>query len=234
MVSGQTHREGLMTGIQQRVLFVAENESLYADVVAGNADPLPTLERVPPEELLPVLTEGDWALVVIDAKPRSRYEAMFRDLVATSHATVICVVDREVQGIECLRNGASDYVITPVSIQELTARILTRLAERPARPTMVTHGVLTVDLGARTVEISGEHVELAPLEFDLLAFLASRPGETFSREQLLREVWGGAADWRDIETVTEHVYRIRHKIEPDPASPQWLLTVRRVGYRFEA
>ena len=70
-------------------------------------------------------------------------------------------------------------------------------------------------------------------EFDLLAFLASAPRQVFSREQLLRQVWDSSAEWQDDATVTEHVRRIRRKIEADPDQPRWVLTIRGVGYRFE-
>ena len=70
-------------------------------------------------------------------------------------------------------------------------------------------------------------------EFELLAHLAAAPGRVFSRAELLEEVWGSAIGWQDAATVTEHVRRLRRKIEPDPDNPRVLQTVRGVGYRFE-
>lgn len=76
-------------------------------------------------------------------------------------------------------------------------------------------------------------VGLTAKEFDLLAFLAASSRQVFSREQLLRQVWESSGEWQDDATVTEHVRRIRKKVEADPDNPRWLITVRGVGYRFE-
>lgn len=70
-------------------------------------------------------------------------------------------------------------------------------------------------------------------EFDLLAFMAGAPRQVFAREQLLRQVWDSSSEWQDSATVTEHVRRIRRKIEVDPDQPRWIRTVRGAGYRFE-
>jgi DNA-binding winged helix-turn-helix (wHTH) protein len=82
------------------------------------------------------------------------------------------------------------------------------------------------------VELDGELLDLTPKEFDLLAFLAASPDQVYSREELLEHVWGSTQDWQDPATVTEHVRRLRLKLEADPASPRWLQTVRGVGYRL--
>ncbi len=82
------------------------------------------------------------------------------------------------------------------------------------------------------VELDGELLDLTPKEFDLLAFLAASPDQVYSREELLEHVWGSTQDWQDPATVTEHVRRLRLKLETDPASPRWLQTVRGVGYRL--
>jgi DNA-binding response OmpR family regulator len=71
-------------------------------------------------------------------------------------------------------------------------------------------------------------------EFDVLAFFAASPGRVFTREDLLREVWASSSEWQDSATVTEHVRRIRLKIEADPDRPRWISTIRGVGYRFDA
>ena len=86
---------------------------------------------------------------------------------------------------------------------------------------------------AREIRVDGELVETTPKEFDLLAFMASSPRQVFTREQLLAQVWSSSTAWQDAGTVTEHVRRIRRKIETDPDNPRWVKTVRGVGYRFE-
>ena len=106
---------------------------------------------------------------------------------------------------------------------------------QPATPTArIEHGGLVIDRSAHRVEIGGEVVDLTPKEFDLLAFLAGSPEQVFSREELLEHVWGSTQEWQDPATVTEHVRRLRLKLEADPANPKWLHTVRGIGYRFSA
>jgi DNA-binding response OmpR family regulator len=84
------------------------------------------------------------------------------------------------------------------------------------------------------VTVGGEKVEMTAKEFDLLAFLARSPRQVFSREQLLQNVWGSSSNWQSDATITEHVRRLRRKIEADPDNPRWITTVRGVGYRFES
>ena len=93
---------------------------------------------------------------------------------------------------------------------------------------------VVVDLQTREVTVGADKVEMTAREFDLLAFLAASPRQVFSREQLLQQVWGSSSDWQSDATITEHVRRLRRKIEEDPDSPRWITTVRGVGYRFES
>ena len=137
-----------------------------------------------------------------------------------------------------LRMGADDYIVKPFSGAELVARIYA-LMRRRDRSTATTpqrrlrYGSLTIDLGAREVAVDGAVIETTAKEFDLLALLASSPRRVFSREQLLDQVWGSSTKWQEPSTVTEHVRRLRQKIEADPTKPKYLQTVRGVGYRFE-
>ena len=134
-----------------------------------------------------------------------------------------------------LKLGADDYVVKPFSPPELAARIASvlRRSAPPRPPAVLTFGDLAIDLGARELTVRGEVVEVTAREFDLLAFLATSPRQVFSRAQLLEHVWGSSEEWQDPGTVTEHVHRVRRKIETDPERPRWLRTVRGVGYRFE-
>jgi DNA-binding winged helix-turn-helix (wHTH) protein len=93
-------------------------------------------------------------------------------------------------------------------------------------------GRLVVDRTLHRVELDGQTLDLTPKEFDLLAFLAASPDQVYSREELLEHVWGSTQDWQDPATVTEHVRRLRLKLEADPSNPRWLQTVRGVGYRL--
>jgi DNA-binding response OmpR family regulator len=157
----------------------------------------------------------------------------------TGDLPVIVLTGRRLEGdrVAGLELGADDYVVKPFSARELIARIRTvlRRATPSDGPTdLIVHGDLRIDRSARAVTVNDEPVDLTKREFDLLAFLAAHPRRVFSREELLNEVWGSSEDWQAPATVTEHVRRIRLKVEPDPAEPRWIQNVRGVGYRFEA
>ncbi len=130
--------------------------------------------------------------------------------------------------------GADDYLVKPFSPGELAARarsVLRRSVPPPApSPAPVVDG-LVVDEPAREVSVDGRAVELTAREFDLLAFLTRHPRQVFTRSQLLEHVWDAAPEWCSEATVTEHVHRLRGKL--DPAGDRFLRTVRGVGYRLE-
>ena len=134
-----------------------------------------------------------------------------------------------------LKLGADDYVVKPFSLGELTARIASVLRRtRGAAPQSVLQfDGLMLDLDTREVTAGDLVVTTTAREFDLLAFLAASPRQVFSRAQLLANVWDSSEEWQDPDTVTEHVRRIRRRIEPDPDHPRWIKTVRGVGYRFD-
>ncbi|HSW41815.1 MAG TPA: response regulator transcription factor [Patescibacteria group bacterium] len=134
-----------------------------------------------------------------------------------------------------LELGADDYVTKPFSLRELLARVraLLRRMEQPAveGPASVAFGDLTVDLAGHRLLRGGEQVQLKPKVFELLAFLVRHPGQVFSRDQLLERVWG--YDYAgETRTVDVHVHWLRTAIEPEPASPAIIQTVRGVGYVF--
>ncbi len=133
-----------------------------------------------------------------------------------------------------LELGADDYVVKPFSPRELVARVrsVLRRTRGPRRQTRLEFGELEVELTTREVWLRGESVELRRREFDLLAFLCVSPRQVFTREQLLRHVWDSEPEWQGVGTVSEHVHRLRAKIEDDAARPRRIVTVRGVGYRF--
>jgi DNA-binding response OmpR family regulator len=156
----------------------------------------------------------------------------------TSNVPVILVTGRgrEADRVLGLKLGADDYVVKPFSSAELAARVgsvLRRTGRRPDLDDVMDFGRLTIDTRSREVHLDGGLVETTPKEFDLLAFLAGSPRQVFTRDQLLAQVWSSSSAWQDAGTVTEHVRRVRRKIEADPENPRWVRTVRGVGYRFE-
>ncbi|MGH9085250.1 MAG: response regulator transcription factor [Acidimicrobiales bacterium] len=133
-----------------------------------------------------------------------------------------------------LRLGADDYIVKPFSSAELIARVesvvrRTRGAETASK--VLDRGHISIDLDNHEVRVGGDVVSLTAKEFALLAFLASSPRQVFTREQLLEHVWSSSTSWQDTATVTEHVRRLRRKLEAD-GDPPLIETVRGVGYRF--
>lgn len=130
-----------------------------------------------------------------------------------------------------LESGADDYIVKPFKPKELVARIRARIRRTDdVGAQVLTISDLTIDINGHTVRRGTEMLALTPLEFDLLACLAKKPGQVFTREALLQEVWGYRhAD--DTRLVNVHVQRLRAKIEHDPEAPEIVLTVRGVGYK---
>lgn len=143
------------------------------------------------------------------------------------------VTDR-VLGLEL---GADDYVVKPFDPRELASRVravLRRVEGHEIRtPTRLVFDGLAIDLQTREVLVDGQLAELTAREFDLLAYLAGQPRRVCTHQELLEQVWQSSPSWQSAATVTEHVRRIRGKIEPDAARPRWITTARGVGYRFE-
>jgi DNA-binding response OmpR family regulator len=134
-----------------------------------------------------------------------------------------------------LEIGADDYIIKPFLPRELIARIRAVLRRTSPAETVatMTFDDLVIDPQAREVRVAATLINLTGREFDLLVFMASSPRRTYTREQLLQQVWNSEPGWQNVATVTEHVHRLRRRIEADPAAPRHLVTVRGTGYRFD-
>ncbi|MDX6213765.1 MAG: two-component system, OmpR family, response regulator RegX3 [Frankiales bacterium] len=162
-----------------------------------------------------------------------------RAIRARSQVPVIMLTakDGEVDKVVGLEIGADDYVTKPFSSRELVARIRAVLRRRgdaePAAPAAVEAGPVRMDVERHVVTVNGAGVTLPLKEFELLEFLLRNAGRVLTRGQLIDRVWG--SDYvGDTKTLDVHVKRLRSKIEPDPASPKHLLTVRGLGYKYEA
>ena len=115
---------------------------------------------------------------------------------------------------------------------EVALEIRALLRRTPAR--VLRYGLLEIDTGAREVRVDGQPIDLSRREFDLVAFLASSPGRAFTRRELLDGVWHSSNEWQTPSTVTEHVRRLRRKLQTRPDLPSWVVTVRGTGYCFRA
>jgi two-component system response regulator RegX3 len=162
-----------------------------------------------------------------------------RALRARSSVPIIMLTakDAEIDKVVGLELGADDYVTKPYSARELVARIRAVLRRRgdaaePQPEGVLEAGPVRMDVDRHVVEVDGEVVAMPLKEFDLLEFLLRNTGRVLTRHQLIDRVWG--ADYvGDTKTLDVHVKRLRAKLEPDPANPKYLLTVRGLGYKLE-
>jgi DNA-binding response OmpR family regulator len=179
-------------------------------------------------------------LVVLDLMlPKVDGLEVCKRLRADSNVPIIMLTARgeELDKVLGLELGADDYITKPFSIREFRSRVraLLRRAglprERAREAETIESGELRIDPARRTVELGGEPVQLTYVEFEHLTALASEPARVFTREMLLRALWGDSA-YREPRTIDVHVRHLREKLERDPREPEYIFTVRGVGYRF--
>jgi two-component system response regulator RegX3 len=208
--------------------YMLRREGYEVEVAANGNDALHTFER------------NGADLVLLDLMlPGLSGTEVCRELRARSHVPIIMVTarDTEVDKVVGLELGADDYVTKPFSSRELVARIRAVL-RRGAEPedlmlNVVEAGPVRMDVERHVVSVDGNQVALPLKEFDLLELLLRNAGRVLTRGQLIDRVWG--ADYvGDTKTLDVHVKRLRAKIEPDPANPKYLVTVRGLGYKFES
>jgi DNA-binding response OmpR family regulator len=191
------------------------------------------------EEALDRFREEEVDLVLLDlALPKIDGLEVCRRLRGESAVPIIMLTarDDEIDKVLGLEIGADDYITKPFSIRELRSRIRAAIRRANLTPAQepveaIEIGGLRIDLPRRVVEVDGEPVGLTYLEFELLRTLAAAPGRVYSRQALLDKLWGGSA-FRDPRTIDVHVRHLREKIERDPGEPEYIFTVRGVGYRF--
>ena len=191
-------------------------------------------------EALDRFGEQQFDLVVLDVMmPKLDGIEVCRRLRAKSQVPIIMLTarDDEVDKVIGLEMGADDYITKPFSVREFRSRVraVLRRSEmigpKSAVEAPISAGDLEIDFERRVVTTRGEPVRLTYVEFEILAALARAPGRVMTRELLLEQVWGDS-DYRDPRTVDVHIRHLREKLERDPREPEYLFTVRGVGYRF--
>ena len=200
-----------------------------------------------------VITAAD-GIAAVNAYERENVELILLDLMLpgmsgtdvcrqirqTSSVPIIMLTakDSEIDKVVGLELGADDYVTKPFSTRELTARIKAVLRrgsiqEAANDDAIISAGPVRIDVERHEVSIAGASASLPLKEFDLLALLARNAGRVLTRAQLIERVWG--SDYvGDTKTLDVHVKRLRSKIEQDPAHPQYLITIRGLGYKFDS
>jgi DNA-binding response OmpR family regulator len=184
--------------------------------------------------------DGRFDLVILDLMlPRLDGVEVCRELRRHSQVPIIMLTAKgsETDKVAGLEVGADDYITKPFSMREFRSRV--KAALRRSRMVgdfpeegSIEHGELTIDFGRRMVTLSEEEVKVTYVEFEILSALARSPGRVLSRQTLLECVWGDS-EYRDPRTVDVHIRHLREKLEQNPKEPEFLFTVRGVGYRFQ-
>lgn len=209
--------------------FLLGREGFQTIVVDNGLDALPVFDR-----------EGA-DLVLLDVMlPGMSGMEVCRKLREVSSVPIIMLTakDSELDKVLGLELGADDYVTKPYSARELIARIRAVLRRRSAGTDSATESVLQggpvrMDIDRHVVTVNGEEISMPLKEFELLEILLRNVGRVMTRGQLIERVWG--ADYvGDTKTLDVHIKRLRSKIEPDSSAPQYVVTVRGLGYKFEA
>ena len=233
--TGTPHPHVLVVDDDERVRTLLswqlEAEGFTVRCTADGTDALECIERDRPALVVLDLSLPGVAGLDVLRRVREREEAAY---AAPLPVIILSGRTGETDRIVGLDLGADDYLVKPFSPGELAARVRSVIRRaRSATATRAGQAGLSVDIATREAFAGGRRVDLTAREFDLLAFLVRNPRQVFTRPQLLRSVWSSEESWQSEATVTEHIYRLRGKLEDDPACPRWLHTVRGFGYRLE-
>jgi DNA-binding response OmpR family regulator len=225
-----------------RILLVDDEQSIQTLLSYPlRKDGYEVVQATDGREALDRFAEQSFDLVVLDVMlPQLDGLEVCRRLRARSAVPIIMLTAKseEIDKVVGLELGADDYITKPFSMREFRSRIKAALrrADMQPAPEQDTEpplevGDLAVDFGKRSVEVRGDDVNLTFVEFEILGALARNPGRVFTRDQLLARIWGDAA-YRDPRTIDVHIRHLREKLERDAKSPEYIFTVRGVGYRF--
>jgi DNA-binding response OmpR family regulator len=223
------------------ILLVDDEEAIQKNLAfALERDGYRVVQALDGEEALVRFAVDQPDLVVLDLMlPKLDGIEVCKRIRQTSTVPIIMLTarDDELDKVIGLELGADDYITKPFSLREFRSRVkaLLRRASLPRTDAREAETIqvdkLRIDLSRRVVEMDGVPVQLTYVEFELLRALASDPGRVFSRQALLEELWGSAA-WREPRTIDVHVRHLREKLERSPSEPEYIFTVRGVGYRF--
>jgi DNA-binding response OmpR family regulator len=191
------------------------------------------------QEALQRFEEARFDLVILDLMlPKLDGVEVCRELRSRSQVPIIMLTAKgsETDKVAGLEVGADDYITKPFSMREFRSRVKaalrrSRMGGEPDGEETIDHGELKIDFGRRMVTLREEEIKVTYVEFEILGALARSPGRVLSRETLLEHVWGDS-EYRDPRTVDVHIRHLREKLESDPKDPEFLFTVRGVGYRF--
>jgi DNA-binding response OmpR family regulator len=192
------------------------------------------------QEALQRFSEARFDLVILDLMlPKLDGVEVCRQLRRRSQVPIIMLTAKgsETDKVAGLEVGADDYITKPFSMREFRSRVKAALrrsrmvGELPEEGS-IEHGELQIDFGRRMVLLREEEVKVTYVEFEILSALARSPGRVLSRQTLLECVWGDS-EYRDPRTVDVHIRHLREKLEQTPKEPEFLFTVRGVGYRFK-
>ncbi|MSX01645.1 MAG: response regulator [Actinobacteria bacterium] len=232
-----------MTEQTARILLVDDEQSIQELLSYPlRQDGYEVVQASDGREGLELFRESHFDLVVLDVMmPRMDGFELCQKLRARSTVPIIMLTAKseEVDKIVGLEIGADDYITKPFSVREFRSRVkaLLRRASLAADiddddDQRILNGRIEVDPLKRRVTVDGNEAELTFVEFEILLALAGSPGRVWSRDQLLGQVWGNS-DYRDPRTVDVHIRHLREKLEEDSGEPNYILTVRGVGYRFK-
>ena len=190
-------------------------------------------------EALRRFEEGRFDLVILDLMlPQLNGVEVCRQLRSRSQVPIIMLTAKgsETDKVAGLEVGADDYITKPFSMREFRSRVKaalrrSRMATGTQDDGAIETGDLNIDFDRRMVTLNDDEVKVTYVEFEILGALARSPGRVLTRETLLEHVWGDS-DYRDPRTVDVHIRHLREKLERDPKEPEYLFTVRGVGYRF--
>ncbi len=226
-----------------RILLVDDEQSLQTLLSYPlRKDGYEVVQATDGREALARFGEQTFDLVVLDVMmPKLDGLEVCKRMRARSTVPIIMLTAKaeEIDKVLGLELGADDYITKPFSMREFRSRVRAALRrasmsgdrEQSADDAPLEVGELKIDPGKRTVVVRGGDIRLTFVEFEILAALAHNPGRVFTREMLLTRIWGDSA-YRDPRTIDVHIRHLREKIELDAKEPEYLFTVRGVGYRF--